>query len=224
MIEWDLLGLILGLSFGAIVIVLYPLSLSKMQKIGIGILIFFLLGVSYWEWGSWPELNTYHQKQARVKHANELLKSMGGRSALIETIRLRLKQDPKSKEGWYLLGRLYMTEFSYEKAKEAFESAHLLAPDDVMVTLHYAHSVWALNHEHFDEKTRQLLKDILQKDPNQADALAMLATDAYKNHQYKAAIHYWEHLLTLLPQQSDEAMAIRQALAKAQKKQSKLKE
>ncbi len=48
----------------------------------------------------------------------------------------------------------------------------------------------------------------------------MLAMDAYMRHSYQQAINYWQHLLTIIPPQSDDAMAIRKAIAKAQQKLS----
>ena len=40
--------------------------------------------------------------------------------------------------------------------------------------------------------------------------------DAYTNHHYQEAINYWQQLLKLAPEQSEEAPMIRRAIAKAQ--------
>lgn len=45
----------------------------------------------------------------------------------------------------------------------------------------------------------------------------MLAMHAYLSHDYEAAINYWQRLLQLAPAQSEEALAIRKAIAKAEK-------
>ena len=56
---------------------------------------------------------------------------------------------------------------------------------------------------------------MLQRNPNQPDAIAMLATDAFEQDDFQQAIDYWQHLLDLIPPQSDEAKAIRRAINKA---------
>lgn len=44
----------------------------------------------------------------------------------------------------------------------------------------------------------------------------MLAMDAFVSHAYEDAIRYWQRLLKLAPEQSEEAQAIRKAIAKAE--------
>ena len=217
MIEWALLGILSIVGILAVIMALYPLRVSIKVRLTCAVILIVFISLGYWQWGSWSEFKVFTQKQAKVKHANQMLTSMGGPVALVEAMKERLKKEPESIEGWYLLGRLYMTQFSFEKAHDAFMHAHELSPAEVKITIGFAESVWALNKESFDDKTRMLLKEILIENPNQTDALAMLAMDAYKQHDYHQAIIYWEHLLSFLPQQSDEARAIRKALVKARR-------
>ena len=76
--------------------------------------------------------------------------------------------------------------------------------------------MWQLNHQKFNGESRALLQAVLKKNANQPDALAMLAMDAFIGHAYQRAIDYWQRLLKIAPPQSDDAEAIRKAIAKAQ--------
>lgn len=217
MIEWALVGVLGAMGLVAAVVALSPLRLSIRQRLGYVLLVLTLMACAYLQWGGWQGLRTYDQHQAKLAHANTLIKSMGGRQALIEEMQARLKKNPESSQGWYLLGRLYMTQGSFKQAREAFAQAHALSPDDVTVTVNYAESVWSSNGQAFDEPTRGMLEAVLTQNPNQTDTLAMLVMDAYQQHQYQKAIDYGSRLLLFLPQQSDEAGAIRKVLVKARR-------
>ena len=215
MIEWGLLSLLLGLGITATAVALHPLGLTIKKQLFYMVFILGLVFIGYWQWGGFESLKLHHLKQSKIDTANKRLTEMGGPQALVKAMLEKLKANPESSEGWFLLGRLYMTQLSYANAREAFAHAHKLSPEDVNITINYAESTWAMNKESLDDESRLLLESLLQQNPDQTDALAMLGMDAYKHHNYKAAIGYWEHLLKFLPQQSDEASAIRKALVKA---------
>ena len=61
---------------------------------------------------------------------------------------------------------------------------------------------------------------VLKSNPKQPDALAMLAMDAFLSKAYSQAIAYWERLLVLVPKDSEDALAIRKAIAKAQQRRA----
>ncbi|TAL61437.1 MAG: tetratricopeptide repeat protein, partial [Legionella sp.] len=128
----------------------------------------------------------------------------------------KLDDKPRSAKGWFLLGKLYSSQTEYGKAQDAFTKAHELNPDDEQFTVFYIHSLWISNNQQFNDAIRQLFKDSLVKNPKQADALAMLAMDAFLEHHNEQAVGYWQRLLQLTAPQSEEAEAIRKAIAKAQ--------
>lgn len=213
MSEAWLLFCFLMLTLFALSLALYPLRKFPVIVSVLAPVLIIFVGVAYWHWGAWSSTI----KQQRVQ---AMLKSMPNPPALIAKLKATLEKQPDSARGWYLLGRLYVSQNQWQEANEAFAMAHRLQPDDEQMTVNYIQNLWQLNHQAFDDKSRTLLNDVLERNANQPDALAMLAMDAYIHHQYQRAIDYWQHLLKLAPPQSEEAVAIRKAIAKAQAQMS----
>ena len=119
-----------------------------------------------------------------------------------------------------MLGRLYASQGTWEKAKAAFAMASELEPDSEKYRINYAQSLWQLNHQAFNDAIRAVFFSVLKSNPEQPDALAMLAMDAFLSKAYSQAIAYWERLLVLVPKDSEDALAIRKAIAKAQQRRA----
>lgn len=214
--EWLLFVGFIVLSLVALIIALYPLRKSKKAVIVCGSLIILFLGGAYWRWGAFPAWSKYRVARVQQARVQAMLKTVGGTDDLIIKLKTTLQQNPQSARGWYLLGRLYASQNQLQKARDAFAKAHHLKPNQAYITVNYVHILWQLNHQQFDDRSRSLLRQVLNKNPNQPDALAMLAMDAYEVGEYQQAIDYWQHLLTLAPPQTDDAKAIQKAIAKAQ--------
>tara|TARA_R110002126_G_scaffold273866_1_gene418565 strand:+ start:86321 stop:86983 length:663 start_codon:yes stop_codon:yes gene_type:complete len=213
--EWMLPGVLAALGLVGLGVALAPLRQSKR-------LIFMLvpavvLGVvlAYGAWGGFFEWRAFHLAEAKQKQAEALVHSLGSTAAIIERFQLHLKKAPNDAKAWFLMGRVYVAEADWLHANKAFSRAHELDPHQEEFTLHYVQSVWELNRQEFDQASRELLLGIIKHNSEQPDALAMLALDAYKRHEGKLAVMYWERLLKLTPQGSEEAGKLRQAIAKA---------
>lgn len=213
------LGLFLLFSI-ALLIIFYPLTRRKISFLISTPLLFFIVACAYWRWGAWPDWKTYVDKQARQQEVQAMLKSVGGPNELIEKLKARLEVNPQSARGWYILGRLYSSQANWGEAQNAFTTAYRLEPNDEKIKVNYAQSIWQLNHQQFNKKIRKILQSVLSNNNLQPDALAMLAMDAFGQQAYQQAIDYWQRLLSIAPPQSEEANAIRKAIAKAQQKLS----
>lgn len=204
------------LSLSSISWLLYPLRKIKILVITLVPILAIFLTLSYSYWGAWTDLQQYNYQQEKQLRVQAMLQTIKSPIELIERLKNRLAQDPKSSRGWYLLGRLYVSQNNWLSAKKAFAKAQQLDPDNENILVNYAQTLWEINQQQFDKKIDQLFKKLLEKNPNQPDALAMLAMDAFKKQNYQVAINYWQHLLQLAPSQSEEAQVIRRAIAKAQ--------
>ena len=216
--EWWLLLIFFIFFSMAMLIIGWPLKKNK-------VLLFFIMPVccilvmsAYWQWGAFGDWRTYLRQQDKQRQVEALLKRSNGPYELIEKLKEKLNEHPDSAHGWFLLGRLYASQNDWENAKNAFSSAYRLTPQDEQIIVNYAQSLWQLNQQVFNESIRSLLQNVLQRNPLQPDSLAMLAMDAYMSHDYQSAIHYWQRLLEIAPQGSEDADAIRKALAKAHDK------
>ncbi len=211
MLDW---GVLVALMLLGLLVAVYPLRKRKILFFGAlpAVLIFLVAG--YAVWGGGPEWQRYKTALHKKAEAEQVLASFGSTDAIVERLKKRLSETPKDAKAWFLLGRVYASKGDFQEANAAYVVAHSLEPKNHEYSLHYAESVWVLHHERFDESTRQLLLGILEENPKQMDALAMLAYDAYARHLNQDAVMYWERLLELMPQASEEADKIRQAIAK----------
>ncbi len=209
------------LSLLALPLMFYPLRQSKLLLSVAAPVFIICLFLAYLRWGTWTEWQKNVHKEDNNQKIEALLKTIKSPVELIDRMKGRLTQDPKSERGWYLLGRLYASQGQWLEAREAFLRAQQLNPDDELASVNYVNSLWQLNQQQFDKHIREQLKILLEKNPNQPDALAMLAIDAYKRLDYQEAINHWQLLLKLAPEQSEEAQMIRKAIAKAQFKLKK---
>ena len=214
--EWWLLGLLISVATFAAVLFIYPLKPGKWKSILLIPVMCTLMAGAYYQWGGFALWQNYLQKNESQKQAKQMLRSIKSPQELIGKLKAKLDNRPKSAKGWYLLGRLYSAQNDNEQASEAFAKAYQLAPDNEQYAVNYAHGLWQLNNRQFSASIIELFHKLLGKNPKQPDALAMLAMNAYLNHDYHEAISYWQRLLQLVPPQSDEALAIRKAIAKAQ--------
>ncbi len=216
MLEGYLIAIFIVLIITALLIVAYPLSLKTAWH-RISVLLFVLMvPIAYGFWGGWSEWRDHRISKQRERQVVEKLNQYKSKQELIADLKQKVIQSPKNAKGWYLLGRLYVSEGNWLEAKAAFEMAASLQPNDVSYKVNLAHTEWQLNGQSFNEVTRSLYKEVLSQDPNQPDALSMLAMDAYLSHDYKKAINYWEALLKLVPPRSEDAKTVAKAIAKAQ--------
>ena len=216
MSEWWLLSGFVLLLMLALIAALYPVRMFRKSVMLLAPFLIIMVSLAYWQWGAWREWTHSLQEGLKQQRVQSMLKSIREPADLIIKLKATLHNDPTSSRGWYLLGRIYASQNQWQEANDAFALAHKLKPEDELITVNYAQSAWQLNNQQFDDNTRALLTKVLEQNPNQPDALAMFAMDAFGRHDYQKAIDYWQDLLKLAPPQSEEAEAIRKAIAKAQ--------
>ncbi len=124
---------------------------------------------------------------------------------MVGQLAARLEADPDDAEGWRMLGRSYTVLGEPGKAAEAFGRAAALLPDDPSVQLDHAAAL--LNAAGPGEPPAAAvasLEAILDRDPENADALYYLGEVRRRQGDPAAARQLWQRLLDRLPEGSDE--------------------
>lgn len=217
--EWLLL-LLLTASVVSIAVVL-PLRKTPFVASCVGLCTLGLALTGYWLWGGYPKWHAFLVKNQKTAQAKELLKSIGSTDALITKLRTKLDDTPKSAKGWYLLGKLYLREDKLKDAVSCFEKSYQFKPSSELYAVTYGQGLWQLNQYQFNPSVLAVFHKLIKENPNQPDALAMLAMEAYQRDDFAKALFYWQALLQLVPDNSEEAKAIRKAIAKASGKAQK---
>ncbi|OGV44417.1 MAG: hypothetical protein A3F46_06380 [Legionellales bacterium RIFCSPHIGHO2_12_FULL_42_9] len=182
----------------------------------VGFIIFVI--VLYGQWGGWVSWQHHQVKQVKSKQMQAILKQFKSTEVLIEKLKQKLDDTPGSAKGWYLLGRLYVSQNDWRAAHDSFQKAIKLAPSQERYRTNDVYVEWMINQRQFNAEIRKNLQSLLQKNPKQPDVLALLAMDAYQQNDYQQAIRYWQALLALAPADSESAKALRRAIARAQRK------
>ncbi|RUR13291.1 hypothetical protein [Legionella sp. km772] len=216
MSDGGLMGVLVALTLSAGIFFVYPLGIKKVAASLFSLILAALILGAYLSWGGLAQWQTYRHQQESQQQAQQMLKSIKSPDELIRKLRAKLDDTPKSAKGWYLLGRLYNSQNKSKLSLNAFAKAHQFEPENEQYTVNYAHALWQQNNQQFSPEIVAIFNQLLSKNPNQPDALAMLAMKEYMSQEYKLAINYWQKLLKLVPPQSQEALAIHKAIAKAQ--------
>lgn len=179
---------------------------------------------AYWHWGAYVDWQNYASQQQRELQVKALLKEMKGPDELIRRFKAKLEADQDNPKAWYLLGKLQAAQGDWSAAAESLARATSLAPEAEEYWVHYAHARWQEEGQQFSPAVHEIFIHLLRLNAKQPDALAMLAMEAFQAHDYAKAIDYWQQLLVLAPEDSAEAKAIRQAIAKARAKEQAIRE
>lgn len=200
---------------------LQPTNSMLSKNLRFGTIVFLLLIlptlaiVFYFWWGSSSSLSALYTAQKQAIAAQKFRNAMGTPQQVIEVLKKHLDQDPYSAEGWYLLGRLYLSQQQFDKAVAAFASANDLQPNKPTILFQYAQALY-FKQQSLKGKPTELLLEVLRLDPKNDLAINLLAVAAFQIGNFQQAIDYWERLLPKYAPQSPDGQALLQAIAKAQ--------
>lgn len=123
-------------------------------------------------------------------------------------LRSHLEDTPANPAGWRMLGRIGITLNDNEMALGAFERAWQLAPKETQVAVDYAGALVRSGEQGKIRQGELLLRDVLNSDPRNAQALDLLAFSEYLQQRYTQAADYWQQALALTPADDPQAGVI----------------
>lgn len=127
----------------------------------------------------------------------------------------KLESRPDSAEGWFLLGRAYMTLNRTQDAVAALGRARDLAPDQPEVAGAYAEALIAEAGGQVSSAARQALQKVLALDPMSAQARFLLALDRAQQGDLRGAVQGWVDLVAIAPADAAWLSMVHQHLEKA---------
>src|SRR5262249_46000854 len=92
-----------------------------------------------------------------------------------------------------------------------------LKPNQPEILGAYAQANYFAQGQRLDAKAIAFLKQALVLQPQQIDAMNLLALDAYGKKDYAVAIQFWEQLLPLFPPNTENGRWLLQMIHKAQR-------
>ncbi|MEH6627209.1 MAG: c-type cytochrome biogenesis protein CcmI [Motiliproteus sp.] len=163
--------------------ILIPLSLTLLMPI-VSVLL-------YMQWGALDDLG----KEPDVVAEETAPHQMEDMNKQLETLRAELEASPDNPEGWFMLGRSYMTVERYQDSVDAFQRLIGLVGEHAEILSQQANALYMANNRRLTPETQAIIDKALQLDPKDSGTLGLLAMSSYEAGQYPEALNYWEQVL-----------------------------
>lgn len=132
---------------------------------------------------------------------------------MVGKLEQRLKAQPDDPEGWLMLGRSFSYLQQYQKAAAAFAELYRRQPDNLEAMMQYANNLAMARNGRMAGEPAQLIAQVLERDPNNANALWLAGIAEAEQSNFADAKIHWQKLLTLLPPDSESVPQVRKMLA-----------
>lgn len=191
----------------------------KLEALMLLVLV-LVVGVSY-------SLNGHYRQLTDWETAQQNLPSYGERALLNKgeplseaevsmfalALRTKLANEGDDAVAWFVLGRIWFSQGLVEEAIESFERAIRLTPDRSNLLLSYAQALLVTESAENLQRAARSLGRVLELEPGNQDALAMLAMIAQERGDVAEAQAAWQVLLAQIPQDDPRRKMIEQQLS-----------
>lgn len=134
---------------------------------------------------------------------------------LVANLAMKLEKDPDNLQGWAMLARSYKMLGRNVEAEQAFVRAGSFLDNDAQLLAIYADLAATNANGNFSGKPAQLLEKALRVDPQNAMALWLSGTAAFRANQFDVALRIWESLVPQVEPNSDDARMLQEAIETA---------
>ena len=175
------------------------------------VLLAVLVLALYWQLGAAADVQLTRTLQGLVDESSE-----EDYRQLMLLVERRAGERPQNLHYQAMLGRFYMNEADYGRARVLYLKLIERAPGDAGALALAAQASYLAAGRILDTDSQILAERALSIDPHQRTALGLLGMAAYENAQYQAAIAYWQRLLVMENPDSSSAQMIQGIIDRAQ--------
>jgi len=137
---------------------------------------------------------------------------------LVAGLAAKLQEEPENAEGWFMLGRSYMSMGRYSEAANAFKRAHDLVGDEPTVMLRYADALAMAQGGRIAGEPFELIKRALQLKPEDTTGLWLAGLGYEEQGQYEQAVQHWRKLEAMMQNDPASLNEVRNLIARAEQK------
>ncbi len=146
--------------------------------------------------------------------------------AMVASLENKMKENPDNIQGWTMLGRSYVVMKRYPEAVNAYQKAldltikkdRVEGRSDLKIDL--VEVLLQVGGEPNYEQARTLLAELLDSDPDNADALWFMGFLDYQQGNKEQTIQRWKRLLSMLPVEGEQAQIVRSYMTQVVKELS----
>jgi cytochrome c-type biogenesis protein CcmH len=131
---------------------------------------------------------------------------------LAEGLAKKLEKEPDNLQGWAMLARSYKMLGRNMEAEMAFVRAGAFLDNDAQLLATYADLAATNANGNFAGKPAQLIEKALKVDPENAMALWLAGTAAFRGNQFESAIRIWERLIQQVDPESEDGRMLQESI------------
>jgi cytochrome c-type biogenesis protein CcmH len=134
---------------------------------------------------------------------------------MVERLAARLKTQPDDAAGWRMLARSYETLGRHDDAVAAYRELQRLTPNDTEMLLDYAVTLAMSRGRTLTGDPIALVRRVLEREPDNLQALALAGSEAFERQDYPAAVKHWQAVLDHVPAGTEMAATVQASIDKA---------
>jgi cytochrome c-type biogenesis protein CcmH len=151
----------------------------------------------------------------RVELTREFSQPPRSMDEMTSRLERAVKTQPESSEGWYLLGRSYMSQERFADAAHAFTQAVQYAGRQPELLGQLAQARYFAEGKTLTPETKALADEALKANPKEVTTLGLLGIAAFEQKNYAGAIAHWQTLIDQLPAADPSREAIQSGIERA---------
>jgi len=183
--------------------------------LGLAITLPLFAALVYWQLGSYPQVRAWQSLDATEVGEQRNMVDM------LLMLRTRLHDDPEDLEGWYLLGRSYLSMERPREALQAFDHARKLNPNEPDYLVAYAQTLRMAEQDAALPEVDRLLRQALQLDPNHEGARLLTAYRDMETGRFDEAIAAFKALKANRSSDSESSAMLDKVIADARAAQAR---
>lgn len=183
--------------------------------LAVAIALPLLAGLVYWQLGSFRQVQAWQSLNGSDVGEQRNMVDM------LLMLRTRLYDDPEDLEGWYLLGRSYLSMERPREALQAFEQARKLNPNEPDYLVAYAQTLRMAEQDAALPEVDRLLHQALQLDPNHEGARLLTAYRDMETGRFDQAIAAFTALKANRAADSESSAMLDKVIADARAAQAR---
>lgn len=191
--------------------IIVTILLGAALSIGIG-------GAVYWQANQISQIEHWQNVKQKTSELGQRM-IQGDTSLQLDDLkdfslglRTKLIDNPDDPVGWMLLGRVYGAMNSIDNAIQSFEKSLDLDPTNTSTMASYAQALLMTGQEGQVLRSKQVLLHLLSIEPDNTNAMGVLAVVATQLNDKQLALENWQNLLGYIPDSDSNYQLIEQRI------------
>lgn len=135
---------------------------------------------------------------------------------LLKRLEEKLQANPEDAQGWYMLGRSYMSLGRYAEAVTSLDRAYKLVGDQPTVMLSLADALAMSQGGKISGKAFEMIQKALDLSPDNPTALWLAGLGYQEQGDFERAVGYWRQLEPMMADNPESLSEVRKLIANAE--------